>query len=394
MKVLVVTLDPDTLQIIDGCLNGAKGRRVEMEILHIGYDRAAISAMLEKQRPELLIMESAAESYELAEIDAWASRYHEMAIVLLGSDTSPEYLLKAMQSGVRELLALPLDPAALDAALQRIWRRMDPLQRAGQQARLLAFLPCKGGSGATFLATNLAYILADSLGQRVALLDFNLQYGDAALFVSDQRPQSSLADVAREIGRLDPEFLASSMVHVLPGFDLLAAPEDPEKSLDVQPSNVDSLLAVARSAYDIVIVDMARSLNPVTLRVLDEAEIIYPVLQQTLPFIRDASRMFATFRTLGYKPEKLHPLVNRYEKGGRISLGDVERTLGVRIGHTIPNSFLAVADSVNQGIPIARLDSRNPVSKALLEMAQELVHGRRQEAATGGWLQRLLHSSD
>lgn len=389
MKILVITNDPGTRLSVDTCLSGMREMLVGLNVEHLNPDKAAVSAYLESHRPQLVIMESAADGSDLSSIDPWVARYPLIAFVLLSRNSSPEYLLKAMQAGVRELLPLPLVPVALKEAVQRLWQRIDPAQHPTDKGRLLAFLPCKGGSGATFLATNLAYILAKKEGKRVALLDFNLQYGDAVLFVSDQHPQSTLADVSREIGRLDSSLLASSMVHIMPGFDLLAAPDDPEHSLDVQSSHVDRLLTVARGAYDVVIVDMSRFLSSVTVRILDEADVIFPVLQQTLPFIRDAKRMMTTFHGLGYKTEKIHPLINRYGKGGSISLEDVERTLGVKIFRTIPNSFVAVADSVNQGIPIAKLDIDNPVSKALTDMAHELIHGNQQ--AKAGWLKQILH---
>ncbi|MEZ5610216.1 MAG: AAA family ATPase [Rhodocyclaceae bacterium] len=54
-------------------------------------------------------------------------------------------------------------------------------------------MSCKGGSGASFLATNLGYALAERSGKRVLLIDLNLQFGDAVLYVSDHRPNISLA---------------------------------------------------------------------------------------------------------------------------------------------------------------------------------------------------------
>src|SRR5690606_34396146 len=85
-------------------------------------------------------------------------------------------------------------------------------------ARILAFVSCKGGSGSTFLATNLAYALAALENKRVLLIDLNLQFGDASLFVSDRRPTVTIGDLAREINRVDQGFLQGSLIDVLPNF--------------------------------------------------------------------------------------------------------------------------------------------------------------------------------
>ncbi|REM66523.1 histidine kinase, partial [Mycobacterium tuberculosis] len=67
----------------------------------------------------------------------------------------------------------------------------------------------------------------------VLLIDLNLQFGDALSYVSDLRPSSTMADVARDIGRLDASLLAASVVAVSPGFSILPAPEDLSRAMDV-----------------------------------------------------------------------------------------------------------------------------------------------------------------
>jgi pilus assembly protein CpaE len=250
----------------------------------------------------------------------------------------------------------------------------------------MSFIGCKGGSGATFLATNLAYALAEQNKNQVALIDLNRQFGDAALYVSDQVPSSNLAEVTKQIHRLDGSFLSSSMVHVLPNFHVLAAPEEPDQALQIRPEQIDALLWVAVSNYDFVVIDAGRSLDEITMRAMDQSETIFPVLQQTLPFLRDAKRLLNALGALGYGKEKVKLLINREENKGVIGVDDVAKALGQEIFRCIPNSFGTVADSINQGIPIRTLAPRDPVSKALHEMVQSLVAAKKE----GGWLRALL----
>ena len=131
----------------------------------------------------------------------------------------------------------------------------------------------------------------------------------------------------------------------------------------------------------------SRNLDAVSIKALDHADMIFPVLQITLPFIRDAKRLIGVFHSLGYPNSKINLIVNRHEKGGEISLEDVERTLGVSVFKTLPNSYGSVAASINHGTPILRQAPRDPVSKALQEIAQALASGNKQ---AGGWLRALL----
>jgi len=350
-------------------------------------------AVAEQKLPELLLIDVSTDNLdEMSALERITSRHPGIEIILLSSGRSPEFLIEAIHIGVKDVLDLPLVPAALDKAVSRIEgkSKSKSTTSAGKQpGKVLAFISCKGGSGATFLTSNLAYILAAEKATKVALLDLNLQFGDASLFVSDQVPVNTLANIASNINRLDAGFLASSMIHVLPNFSVLAAPEDAERSIEVKPEHIDALLNLARTQYDFVIVDVGSALNANSVKVLDHADIIFTVLQMTLPFIRDSKRLLKSLQSLGYANERIHLLVNRYEKGGNISLQDVESSLDMKVFKTIPNSYEAVSASINQGVPIMQIAKNDPVTRALHDVAESLTGD--MKATKSGWISNLFH---
>ena len=79
------------------------------------------------------------------------------------------------------------------------------------------------------------------------------------------------------------------------------------------------------------------------------------MLQLALPDIRDARRLLDIFRSLGYVLDHIRLIVNRYEKGGKLRLQDLHAALGCEVVHTFPNDYVAVTDSVNQGVPVLQL---------------------------------------
>ncbi|MBZ0096454.1 MAG: AAA family ATPase [Sulfuricella sp.] len=347
-----------------------------------------LGAVADREQPDLMVMESAGDGREaIAALESVSQRHPGMSFIMLCEQVSAENLIQAMRIGVRDVLPTPVSPQALMEAVARVEQKLVRADKPMHKGKVLAFIACKGGSGATFLASNLGYALAAEYGKRVALIDLNLQFGDASLFVSDKVPATTLSDVANNISRLDASFLASSLVHVLPNFGVLAAPENPVQGSDVQPGHIDALLGLAATEYDYVIMDVGRNLDAVSVKALDHADLIFPVLQETLPFIRDAKRIISTLQSLGYSRDKIHLIVNRYEKGGEIQLGDVERTLGMKVFVTFPNSFEAVSASVNQGVPILKMTKRDPVSKTLLKLGHDLEQG---EGGKGGWLGHLF----
>src|SRR5262249_33683656 len=151
------------------------------------------------------------------------------------------------------------------------------------------------------------------------------------------------------------------------------APNDPAQSADVKANDVDSIIKLARYHFDAVILDLPRTLDAVCLQALDRADTIFPVMQLALPYFRDARRLLEVFRSLDYPRKKAQFIVNRYEKGGSITLEDLEKTLGQPVFKTIPNSYAAVAESVNLGIPVMKSQRKNPVSRVLSEIAADLM---------------------
>jgi pilus assembly protein CpaE len=382
----ITAVSPDRRHLDDivRALQGVPGA----DQISIVHDRLRHPGAVTRQPvPKLLIAELAGDGCgELDLLERLGQVYPGMAIIVACGQHSPDFLIRAMRAGVREVLGMPLDAAALRAAVERIRRSLGVIST--KRGKIMAFVSCKGGAGTTFLAANLAHALAAGEGGKVALFDFNLQFGDALLFVSDQTPLITLSDVARGIQRLDAGFLAASMTSVGPGLDVLAAPDDPSHGIDIKPEHIDALLKVARNQYDFILLDIGRNLDARTIKALDHADIIFTVLQLTLPFIRDGKRLLDIFRTLDYSKDKVQLVVNRHEKGGDIGVVELERNLGAKVQRIIPNHYEAVAASVDQGVPIARLASSSPVTKALLEWSDWHACGPGLE--NGNWISRMF----
>jgi pilus assembly protein CpaE len=386
MKILVASKDQSSCDAIRACIDGGEPRHVLSSVLG---DIVQVSAAVEKLRPDVLVLDR--HDDEVTPWDAVEKLLHGAlapATILLSKSPGAELLLSAMRAGVREVLPWPAArPALGDAVVRAAQRRGVPPPSAGK-GQVLAFLSCKGGAGATFLASNLAYALAQNRPVRVALLDLNLQSGDALLHVSDRAPAVTLADVTRDISRLDESLLAASMVQVLPNFGVLAAPGSPERALDVSADHIDALLDEAALHYDYVIVDANRVLDAVVVRALDRAATIFLVVQLTVPAVRDARRLLSAFDALGYPRDRIQLVVNRFEKGGEIEIKDVEKTVGIPVAWSLPNSFRQVTSSVNQGIPILKLAPKDPVSRALQGMAAGVAKPRKERE---NWFRDLLH---
>lgn len=318
-----------------------------------------------------------------------AERYPQAVIILLSSDRSPEHLIAAIRAGVREVLPLPVSANEVDAALDRLSSK---LAIAGQQSegKVLSFVSAKGGAGTTFVAANLGHALALLGKKRVLLIDLNTAFGDATLYVSDIKPERTLADVCNDINRLDINLLDSSLVRVSPTFSILAAPAEPDPGGDLNADHLETIVNLARRHFDFVIFDLGRQVNSASVRVLDHSDDIYLVLQQSLPDLRGARHLIEIFGTLGYRREKVHLLLNRFESSAPLSSSEIERILSLNVDSRIPNNFEVANDSINQGVPVLQLARNSTIAKALTEWVGRLVDTTATTVNKSGLIRRIF----
>lgn len=338
---------------------------------HVGGSRQLASVM-QKEQPDLVILDlHAPDERAFEQIEAATMRMPGVTVLVVSPDNGMATLKRAMRAGVRDVLPAPMDNQAVRVAVEYLAEVKSINARVVEHSGALhAFLPAKGGSGCTFLTTNLGYQLSKS-GKRVLIIDLNLYFGDAATHLTDRKPEANVVDLARQSRRLDGALLEASVLKAHDNLHLLAAPELPYQLEAVTPETVAAVIALARTEYDFVLLDLGRTMDPATVKALDLAERIHLVMGQTLPALNDAKRMTQVFDGLGYAHEKIQLVLNRYSKNSPVQVADVEKATRLKVARTLPASDDAVLTSINQGVPLARLAPRDPVARALQDWVQE-----------------------
>lgn len=365
MKIALISPSAGHLRDIGGALQ-AGGHDVQL------YEggKSRMREVAERDDPDLMLVDGmCCDTSELAQVEHVTSHHPSIAVVLLCSMHTPEFLINSMRAGVREVLPSPVTVPAVEAAVNRVAAKLAgvPAKRTG---KVLAFVPCKGGAGATFLATNLGWQLAET--RSVLLIDLNMQFGDALSFVHDGKAPATLSDVAKEINRLDASLLAASTVKAAPNYSILAAPEDLAHAMEVKPEQIDAILALAVSQYDFVVLDVSRTLDTIAIKALDRATKIFAVMQASVPDLRNAARLLHAFRSLGYAQDKTELIVNRFDKNSEIGLDHMQRALGPVRVNTMPNSYREVNASINHGDALINTARSSNVVRQLAEFALSL----------------------
>lgn len=339
-----------------------------------------LQPLLQKMESGILLLCSSQSqrSQDLSTLEVFSHSHPRLGVVMISDTDTREDLISAMRAGVREFLVAPPTQADLSAALGRVMVHHEmtrtPDDAHAESGKIVAFISCKGGSGSTFLAANTAYLIANTFHRQCVLVDLDLQYGDASYYLSQDQVKNNISDLTQQIDRLDPQLLSSCMHSIGPRLHLLAAPDEPGVALAITASQLEQVLNLARRMHEFVLLDLDGTIDALTLKALDMADVVYVAMECNLPVLHNAKKLVKLFRSLGYDDDKLKLLVNKYQPDGQLDPRSIEQAVGIQIHQLIPNQASAVSEAFNLGKPLELLHPTNGVLAALREMTSVLLH--------------------
>ncbi len=210
----------------------------------------------------LVVLEAANSNSALHDFRVARENCPKAEIVILATSlTTPEDVRRLFRAGARDVLAAPL---AQEQLMSAMGEAIGPGQCGDAKGFVLGIVKSAGGIGATTLAVNLAGAFADPQpakrgehvsAMKVALLDFDVQFGDASLAM-DIVARKTLADILRASKRLDAHFLDGVLERHRSGVRILSAPPTTTPLEAVDAEVATSIVNIAVSSHDLVIVEL------------------------------------------------------------------------------------------------------------------------------------------
>jgi pilus assembly protein CpaE len=395
--VLVIGRDARAVRGVEALLTGQPEFSCAVKIMTNGHAGvlegvAAIPGAVVLSCPDLAGISADADAMlvltELAQLPA----ARRPPIIICGELRSAESLRLALRCGVQEMLSSQPDNADLLAALRRVIRVEGSPHAAvtgSADGQIVSLLGAAGGVGASFLATNLAFLASQTDGQSALLLDLDLQFAPLTAYLG-VKPDLGLSEAVNRVAALDSLALTGYVATHRSGLALMAGSSREQEDLRALASDrFRSLLVLATSRYSHVFVDAQRWLDPAsTVAVLDSRHVVL-VLEQSVGHVHNAVRLYRNLtRQLGVPADRITVVVNRHSRRSAISTADIERAMVCSNLLEIPSEYELARDSLDTAMPLSERDRRSTLGRALSDLASRLGMG--DKAVDTGFFRRAL----
>ena len=334
---------------------------------HLEKSRSPMALMVDISNTELPVNEV----HRLAEVCEPG-----VSVVVVGDRNDVGLYRDLIRAGVSDYIVKPLTrslvQSAIDTALGLGTANTEATPLNQKSGRIVTVIGARGGVGATTVASNLAWFLANKESRRVCLVDLDVHYGDCALTLDIKLDGSAgLREALESPTRIDDLFLDRAMVRSGDRLFLLSSEEKLESPLRLDPEALAPLFDVLRRQFHYVIVDVPRENGTFLHQMMELATTRIVVLDQTARAIRDVLRLRSIIDA-PHAGQRNLVVLNRMGESGKsdIDLATLSSTIGLPVDATIAYHPKSVIAAGNAGRPIA--GEKGPIAGAIANIASEL----------------------
>lgn len=310
-------------------------------------------------------------------------------ILLIAESLSPILLHQMLRAGADDFVPYPLPENALKDAIERLHKSAQTTASAqiaptpsGRNGTVLAVQSLAGGAGATTFAVNLAWEMMQAQGKSgpsVCILDLDFQSGTVSTYLDLPRTEK-VYEMLSQTSTLDRDAFFSALQRFQEKLHVLTAPSDMLPLDLLSPDEIERVIGIASDSFDVVIIDMPRTIVHWTETVLSAAEQYFAIMELDMRSAQNTLRLIRALKADGLSMDKFHFVLNRAPRftdlGGRSRAKRMAESLGISFATLIPDGGAQVRDANDHGLPLGEFAAKNPAGKEIRKLAIALSQAR------------------
>jgi pilus assembly protein CpaE len=346
--------------------------------IHFGGVANAVRSLGVVPSPRFLVVDLSESDDPRADINSLAEVCEPGTVVLaLGSQNDVTLYRDLLNSGINDYLLKPLTIDVLrdaaEAAKEALFAQDAPEETGEEETRVIAIVGVRGGIGASFVTSNVAWVEANTHGRKTALLDLDLQYGTSAL-TFDLEPGVGLVDALENPGRIDSLFIERATLKDGENLSILAAEAPLIEPLLPDPSALSHLINELRQTCEIVLIDLPRSVMINNPYLLGELSQMLLVTDLSLASARD------TLRILGFASQtapdlQISVVLNKSAVGSKneVDPKDFAATIERPVDYDVPLEAKSAIMAARKAEPLVKAFPKVKAAQALASIATSIT---------------------
>ena len=336
--------------------------------------------------PKIMIVDI--EGMEIEEVETGLVELTRLGsqVMVLGTVNDVNFCRRVMRTGAQDYLVKPIDADALGEVFVRLEQPGDDGKARG---RVVGMIGARGGVGVTTLAINTAWIMAEKLSRRVALVDMDLYAGNIARALALE-PTRGLRDAFDDPERVDEVFLQNAMAKFGKSLKILATEEAFDDGVRMTDATVLTLADIMRNNFDMSILDIPRHFVMREPALFTRCDEIVIVTELTIQSLRDGNRLAKLLQGRN-RQARIHVIANRIPAKPDISVKEFEAGMETKLRCAFAFDAKAMAKATLQGQPLVAADPKHKMVVDLHRLCIEMA-GVPEEKKQGFFKRRLGRS--
>lgn len=323
--------------------------------------------------PEILFVETdTTDQSFIGRLDSLSGLCNEKTSAIVIGPVNDVNLYRSLTAmGVSDYLVVPVPQDILAEVIATTL--IEKLGASG--SRLIALIGAKGGVGTSAIAQAMAWMSADTMGQKTLLMDAAGAWTSLPVGMGFE-PAASTAEAIKAVVARDHDSLRRMLYNVHEKLFVLATGTEPMLDTPAQIGQFEEILNMTMASHPVVIVDISGAIPSVKKTILTRAHEIIVVTTPTLPALRCARALMQEIKKLyGGHERALDLIINMagIAPGREVSRSDIKDALECDASAVIPFDPKLFTGADNEGKNIAADKAGAGIVEKLMPLLQKII---------------------
>ena len=313
----------------------------------------------------------------ISHIEHFAQNFPHAAIICIGEQWQADKTTHYIQAGAKGYLLKPFNYTSLKETIETYTK-----SGMAQNSFTVTFFSPKGKSGKTTLITNLAVALARKTGEKVGIIDADLQFGDMTVFF-DLVPKTTIVEAVRDNEFLSPVLLQECYTQVNDLVFVLCGTKNPSLIDKVDIPSLEEIIRRSKGLFRYLLIDVPAGFNPTSIAAAEMSDVTAMVtMVNGACEIQHMRRALEIFKGWPNWQNRVKPIITRVEPCNDASLQIISKALDFPVENIIPNAYMVVSKAADSGRLAIDIEPDGAFSKKINDMVTKVIHHSRTVGRT------------